>query len=84
MCVVIRDQKWLADEIRDRAPNNDRLSRRSYTADFAVKTWRRKLVYTSFERGESRDHRYIKIFSFTCKIVVNELKQDEAIFCCRN
>lgn len=38
------------------------------------KHWRRKLVYIPFERGESRDHTYIKLFSIICKIAMYELK----------
>jgi hypothetical protein len=33
---------------------------------------------TSFERGESRDHIYEKIFSFECKIVKCQSKQNDA------
>ncbi len=42
------------------------------------------IVYIPFERGESKDYPYIKIFSIKCQIAVHQVKQVKSVFCRRN
>jgi hypothetical protein len=56
-------------------PNNNNRCSLSYTADFSAITHHRKVVVTPFERGDSQDYAYVKIFPIGFKMAVKQVNQ---------
>ena len=67
----------LAVVIRVCVPNNNGWTTRSYTADFSVITRDKEERVSPFERGESKDDTCEKRFSFECKLVERQSKQND-------
>jgi hypothetical protein len=83
MSVEIRDKNGLLSKLGRRLLITTHEDHHRIPLISSSKHSRRKFVYMPFERGESRDHAYIKIFYLVYKIAVHGLRQDKTIFCCR-
>ncbi len=67
--LLLGSQNLLAVVIRETNPNFNKQTPFSQNANFSAIIRERKANITPFERGDSKDYEYIKIFSIDFKIV---------------